>query len=130
MEKQMPTRRRGFRRISGAAILLLLGFLAPAALAVIAPSNGINAGITPIKGRFVTEPAGLALLGSGFISLSFLIRRFQLFVSARKSEKFFEAALDRGMDNRGEPSTDFQPRNLQFDRARTAVGRTEVLSQL
>jgi len=78
-EEQVRTRRRpDFRKPFGAAILLLLGFMAPSALAVVAPANGITVGIATSMGRLTaTEPAELALLGSGLISLSFLIRRFQ-----------------------------------------------------
>jgi hypothetical protein len=74
----VPTKKRDFRKTFGVAVLLLLGFMAPSALAVIAPSHAIIAGITTSMGRLTaTEPAGLALLGSSLIALSFLIRRFQ-----------------------------------------------------
>jgi hypothetical protein len=82
----MPTRRHDFRAGFGARILLLLALTVPSALAasVVSPASGITAEITASKGSFTTsnhliatEPVALALLGSGLLSVAFLIRRLQ-----------------------------------------------------
>jgi PEP-CTERM motif len=83
----MATRKRDVHKLVGAAIFLFLGLTPALALPVAVPAQSLPtvisnakpaaAGFTGVDLFPATEPAALALLGSGLLGVAFLIRRMQ-----------------------------------------------------